>query len=298
MKRATTGVVAAGLTLFAAAPTRAECLGPTCYEGLAALILGVVGYGFLALLILILLARVKWRKAGGVLLAAVVALAVGVPLLTQGWQAWKLLRMQSREVVGSPPAITERVPLMIVFDSDCYNDLCAAVVRGRGRPGVYVVRDEALRGLDLTQPLLLADLALEQWAEVPGQDRPPRTRLLSPDQRKVAAERIDYVIIVAQGVSRSDPGAIEAAIPGIGEGDLLRFAMAPLDPAGGVVSLPGLRFDLLDISLAGRVLALPLIPYNWHYATNSTVGEDVAAQALCPTADGKGEEICRNWLPW
>lgn len=296
------GTLAGGLILFCAAPLRAECLGSGCYDGLAALLFGALGYGALGLVILILLIRAKWRAAGWKVLAAVVVLAIGVPLVTQGWQAWKLFRLEGREIVGQPPTMTGRTPLLIALDRDCYYDACAAVLWGRGKAGVYVVTEEALQGLDLTQPIRLADLPLEFWATGPQQDATHRMRRLTPAERQRAATRIDYMVLVTQSYGRAEPGAIEAALhanpvlANLREGDVVHLAMAPLDPAQGAISFADLRFDVLDLSLSGRTLALPLAPYNWQNAANSAVGVEVVAQALCPTPDGLGELFCRERL--
>jgi hypothetical protein len=295
-------MVAAGLTVMFASPSQAECIGPDCYDGLAAVVLGVLGYVFLALAIAVMLIRHQWRGAGFKLLATVVVVAMSVPLMSQAWHAWKRFSMERREVVGQPPEMSGRVPLLIMLDPDCYGDACAALLFQRGNSGAYVLPSKALNGVDLTQPLRLSDLALEQWAAVAGQDTTPRRRTLSPAERQAAAARMDYLVIVSQPYPQAKLGPIEAALrtnPALGgmrAGEIVHLALAPIDPAQGQVSFADLQFDLLDLSLSAVALAFPLAPYHWQPMTNTTAGSDLVARSFCPTPDGRAEVFCLNAL--
>lgn len=302
MPTAQWGLTIAGLLLVLAVPVQAECLGPDCYVPLAMLSVGFIGYGILALVVLVMLVRPEWRSAGLWTLGIAMVLAIGVPVVSQGWQFWKLVAMERREVVGEPPAMTGTTPLLIILDPDCYYDACGALLRGRGNSGAYVLPTKAVEALDLTKPLRLAEVPLQQWAAAVADGSPLRRRALSPAERKAVAPKIDYLILIAQPLSSSSPGAFEAALRanpalrGMGEGEIIHVAMAPLLAGTGVLSLAELRFDMLDLSLAYRAFAVPLAPYNWHDATNANAGSDVVAQAFCPTPDGQGDQFCRESL--
>ncbi|MDP3194688.1 hypothetical protein [Tabrizicola sp.] len=83
------GRIGLGLVMVLAGPARAECLG-SCYDGLVTAFLSLVVYVLIGVVLLVMLARRKWRRAGLRGLALVVALAVGVPLVSQVWQRVQL----------------------------------------------------------------------------------------------------------------------------------------------------------------------------------------------------------------
>jgi hypothetical protein len=291
----------AGLLLPVSA--RAECMG-SCLDAMMGALAALAIYGVLAVVILVLLIVSRWRKAGVILLAATVLVAVGVPLATQGWQAWRLSAMERREIVGAPPALTDHVPLLIAPGSDCLYDACASVLLERGNSGTYILPEAALSGLDLTKPLRLADLPLEQWGFVSVAEGAisPRGRILTPEERQAVAARLDYLVIVTSTHIGIEQGPIEAALranpamAGMGSGEVVHVALAPLDPSNGTLSLAELRFDLLDLWFSGRAMTLPLAPYNFKIARNDTVGLDLAVEALCSTSDQRMKENCRNYL--
>ncbi|MGL4237622.1 hypothetical protein [Tabrizicola sp.] len=287
---------ATGALLGLAMPVHAECLGQ-CLDGLATAIGTIVIYGLLGLVILVMLIWPRLRRLGLYALAATGVIALGVPLLSQGWLAWKLRAMEGREVVGAPPAMSERTPLVINLGWNCQYDPCGALLMGRGRSGVYALPRASLEGLDLTRPVALADLPLEFWSHETDREPQIQSRPLSPQERAEAASRIDYVVIIsAEDLSwpnaRSQPGIIEAilrsnpALKDMRSGEMVRFAMAPLDPAEGVLVFVDLRFDLLDLWLADRALAMPLAPRSSQSARNRIAGRAEAGDALCPYVDG------------
>lgn len=279
---------------------QAECLG-SCLDGMVAALASIAGYAVIGIVLLVMLIRAKWRRAGLRTGAVVALLALCVPLVSQGWQAWKLNRMAGREVVGTPPDLTGRTLLYIAPDSECLYSPCEAVVAGRGKAGAYVLRAKALAGLDLSQPIALADLPLEFWARPDSHSYEVRSRVLTPDQRRTAAGRIDYLIVTGWSFYRAQPGPVEAALrgnsalSGMGKSELVRFLMAPLDPGQGSLSFADLSFDLLDLSLTDDALAIPLAPLNYQMADNTFAGAGVAAKALCPAADS-ADMICLDLL--
>ena len=281
------------------APAMAECLGQGCYAGLEALIATVLTYGLLGIVLLVLLARRKWRRAGWVFLALALVLAVGVPLVSQGWQAWKLWAMERREVLGALPDMDTRVPLLIARQTHCDYGACMSVLSGAGAKGITVVPPTALEGLDLAQPIDLAKIPLEHWAITSGNSTTERA--LSAEDRDAVVARIDYVIITASPFYLSRPGPVEAALAlnpgfsGLGSGEILRLGMAPL-PSTGWLSVADLQFDLADLWLADQALGLPLAPLNWQSAGNTNPGAEAAAQALCRLSDGAPDWGCLNAL--
>lgn len=287
-----------GLTLtLAAGPAWAECLG-SCADDLAAALFSLVVYGLIGLVLLVMLIRRKWRRAGLWGLGIVVVLALGVPLLSQAWGRWAMRGVEAREVVGTPPPLASRTPLLVTPDEYCSDNACEAVLRSRAAAGAYVVRTMALDGMNLTGAVPLADLPLEFWAQPqPGGEITRRT--LTSAERQVAASLIDYLVVTTWPYFSPNPGPIEAALrtnpdlSGMGESEAVRLMLAPLDPGAGL-ALASVRPDLLDLSLWNRPLAIPLAPRNRQGAGNRPVGVDAAVGAICPASDPDGN--CRSLL--
>lgn len=283
--------IATGL-LLTAVPAQAECLG-SCAKDLEAALLSFVVYLVIGITLLVMLIRAKWRRNGLWGLGLVLVLSLGVPLISQAWTAWKLRLVEGREIVGSPPKLGERTALLITPDEYCYDSACAVVVRASGAAGVHVVLPSALEGRDLTQPVAIVDLPIEIWAQ-PTDGGEIRRRALSAEERQAAASQIDYLVVTTWAYYPAEPGLIETAlrsnpaVPGMGEGEVVRFLMAPLDPARGEIDVAGLAPDLLDLSLLDRAMAIPLAPRNTQGAGNRAVGMEVAAAAICPADDPSG----------
>ena len=294
-------VVGAGLVL-ALPPSRlrAECLG-SCMDNMVADLASILVYGLIGIVLLVMLIRAKWRRAGLWTAAIVASLALVPPLASQIWVAWKLARMEAREVLGVPPTMTGRVPLLITPDRNCQYSSCEAVLAGREAAGILVLAPDALAGLDPARPVDLAGLPLEHWFDpdaVPGQEA---RRSLSATERRVAAAGIDYLIVTNWAYHLSDPGPVEAglrdnpALRQMGGSESVRLLLAPL-PEKGFLSFAGLQPDLLDLTLLDRPLALPFAPLNRKPAANVAIGTDVAVRAICPGSEGYELETCRSLL--
>ena len=278
--------------LLAAAPARAECLG-ACAKDLEAALLSLVVYLVIGVTLLVMVLRAKWRRAGLWSLGVVMVLAVGVPLVSQAWTASTLRAVEGREIVATPPALTGRTPLLLTPDEYCSDSACEAVARARGAAGVHVVLTSVLEGVDLTQPVAIADLAIEMWAQATVGGEIQR-RVLTASERQAAATRIDYLVVTAWPYYPAEPGPIEAglranpAVAGMGAREVVRFLMAPLDRAEGAIVFAGLTPDLLDLSLLDRALAIPLAPRNLQGAQNLSVDMAATAAAICPADDPSG----------
>ena len=280
---------------------RAECLG-ACLDGRVAGLASVAGYGILGLVLLVLLIRKPWRRAGLLGLAVVAVVALGVPLASQVWLSVKLGRMEAHEVAGAPPPLAGRVPLLIFEKASCEYSACAAVLWGRGNAGTHVLPLAALDGVDLTGPIDLAGLPLEFWADAADPGGRTQRRVLAPDERKAAAARIDYLVVAGVSHAGAEPGPVERglranpALAGLSGTARVRLLMAPLDPARKGLNLPGLAPDLLDLTLADQALAIPLAPGNMQAAGNAPVNPELVAGAVCRATDGTPDLFCRNLL--
>ncbi len=296
MGKVRNGWIGAGLALMAA-PARAECLG-SCAKDLEAALLSLVAYVLIGITLLVMLIRARWRRRGLWGLGIVLVLALGVPLVSQGWLAWKLRAVEAREMVGEPSPLAARTPLMIAPGDYCRDDACAEVLHSRGKQGIHVVPVSALEGLDLTGPVALAELPLEWWVEGSDTGEPMR-RQLSPAERHDAAAGVDYLVVTSWRYSPADPGPVEAGLRAnprlhdMGPGEAVRLLFAPLTEGEGILSLATLRPDLLDLSLTDRALAIPLAPRNTTRADNAAVGTEAAMRAICPTELGEPDSVCR-----
>lgn len=290
------GVFLAGLST----PLQAECTGGGCYDGLVSLFLAVLIYGTGAIVILVLLARRSWRRLGWKVLGVAALVALVPPMVSQIWGHVRVWRVEAREIVGQPPRMTGREPLFLASEWDCQNDACAALLEQRPERGVYVLRTAALERLDLSQPLALKDLPLELWTGPPGMGI--RQRGLTPAERAEAAGRIDYLVAMSSPYYRSATGMLEQAFrlhpvfEDLGEEVLVELALAPLDPAQGVLDLPRLQFDLLDLYAAVDALGVPWAPGFRTPVWNDRAGQEAVLRAFCPATDGVHDWSCRSYV--
>jgi hypothetical protein len=279
-------------------PARAECLGQGCYDLVFAFLAAIIGYVLLAIVLLVMLLRARWRKAGQRLLVVVLVVAVALPLAMQGWQSWKMSAMERREVQGTPPRLDSRMPLLLVDRTDCMDTACAAILAARGQNGLYVLPLEALVGHDLTQPLALADLPLQHWRSSGLHSEEIAMRVLPPPTRKDVAGKIDYVILSRWLLYQSTSGVAEAALranPALAamrQGELLHLAMAPVPSGAGQLSFADLRYDVLDLWLVDAAPGVPLLPGFDGMGNNINNAAEAAAQAICPLFDGAPDWPC------
>ena len=73
--------------MLLAGPAQAECMG-SCADDLMAALISILVYGLIGAILLIMVIRAKWRRAGLRGLAVVAVLALGVPLVSQAWMGW------------------------------------------------------------------------------------------------------------------------------------------------------------------------------------------------------------------
>lgn len=203
----------------------------------------------------------------------------------------------------------------------------------QGPGGILAARLSSLKGLDFTKPVALADLPLElhsiedapeallpgpdaaaePWVipaedggDAPGQalkdhsdmDDVPgeafRIRALSAEERKAAAQEIDYVIISGcRDHSLIDRGLdLHPGLQDLPFDTRVSLAFAPLQKGAGVLDLAALDFDLLDLDW--RDMAEGLIPWvsraNWARDRSPGIGYQV--EAFCVAAEGGRNPAC------
>lgn len=275
---------ATGLILMAG-PAGAECLG-SCADAMVGALLAMLIYGVLGLVVLVMLIRQKWRRGGVKLLAAVALAAVGLPLLSQAWHAWKLRSMAGHEIAGPLPALDGKTVLLLTESRmACYYDLCSLLLADRGAAGAYVLTVDALERRETGKPIALADLPLELWHSPTDGAIEPQARPLTEAERATAAAGIDYLIVQPRPWNADLPEAAEAglrqnpALSGLKAEERVNFAFGPVED--GKLDLSGMSFDLLDLWLDSRELALILAPYNTQDPGNSVAGSDGLIAALC-----------------
>ena len=289
-----------GTALLGGGPVQAECLG-SCADDLAAALFSILVYGVIGIVLLVMLIRGKWRRAGVKSLAVLAILALGVPLVSQAWVAWKLRQVEAREVIGEAPVLTGRTVLLIAPGAYCWDSACEAVVKGSGASGTYVILTQALEGVDLSRPVRLADLPLQLWSVSATSGEVDR-REVTASERAAVADGIDYLVVTTWAYYPADPGPVEAALranpalKGMGKGEAVRLLLAPLEKGKGELALASLTPDVLDLTLEDRALAIPLAPRNRQGAGNSTAGAEAAARAICPEEAADPGSGCRSLL--
>ncbi|NPD13816.1 hypothetical protein HOY34_01210 [Xinfangfangia sp. D13-10-4-6] len=124
-------------TLVQSQPAAAECLGNGCYSGLGLLILVALAYlvALIALLVLVILR--KWRSAKILLLGAALVV-VGLPLVTEITARARDWWVSRAEIMGEPPNLATRVPLLINTTLSC-DTLCKAVIEGAHPRGIIAL---------------------------------------------------------------------------------------------------------------------------------------------------------------
>jgi hypothetical protein len=165
------------------------------------------------------------------------------------------------------------------------------VLQGQGAAGVTALPTDAMAGWDLASDLVLADLPLEQWSRGTGGILQRRT--LGEAERAKAALDIDYLILSQVTWYGSASGPLEQGL-GLGEGVLLRLAMAPVEAGPGRVSLRELDYDYRDLVLIRAALGIPLAPGNWTTLWNDALAPDALAQSLCGVAGAKPDWACSD----
>jgi hypothetical protein len=280
-----------GVFALAASPAWAECTSGGCYDGIAAFLLSIALYGLIGIVLLVMIAVRRSRRAGLRGLALVAGLAVGVPLLSLGWQRVQLWWMESGEVLGDLPRMADRSPLLIAEDWTCDTALCSAVLLGQGAKGVVALPLDALQGREEVSDLVLAELPLEHW--IKGEGGILRRRELSETERALVAQGIDYLILSTPTWHGSGPGPLEQGL-GLGKGVVLRLAMAPVVKGSGRIDLEGVKPDYLDLVLVRAALGIPLAPGNWTTVWNDALAPEAVARALCGQGAAEPDWACHD----
>jgi hypothetical protein len=306
-------LIGPGLLLALAAPAHAECFN--CYDKLAWVAIAV------AVLLVAVVVAIWWLlRAGkawilGWLIGAVVVYGVGAWAVSRGWQTWSRWQMERHEISVDLPLMSSRTPLLIYGGtfSGRYTMGCDGWVHAfretQGPRGFLAVQADVSDALAVAGPIALADLPLEFQKVVPADPAAPKPlsqaetaadngrysmRLLSADERKAAASRIDYVVIAPCG---SAPG-LEAqlrqnpALAGVGADVEITLAMAAIAPGSGTVVLKDLKPDLLDLTWEHLSLGFPPHVAIGVWSPNATVGAEALRRSFCTNPDGRLSSAC------
>ena len=295
-----------GLTAVLAVPARAECFNNCGFGTMIALVVGV-GLAVVALVVFLLWKlRLGWTIKW---LAAAVALAVAVPPAFLGYiHDRKHRAVESLDFAGPLPRLDERRPLILVYDLSFLN--CPAAleryVAAKSWQEVLLVEMWSLEGIDFSRPVALADLPMlrqtmrdETSAEgstADGRMGTPVTdrSLLSPEERKVMAAEVDYLVI-ADCYGRSalaEALRLNPALQGLEEQFRVELALAPLQKGEAAVFLPELTFDLLDLGFDGATPGFLFAGTRVGGANEAPFDPAVLQESFCRRVDGTALDGC------
>lgn len=227
---------------------------------------------YLALAIaLVTLAVTRNKKRFWVVAATGVIITLVLPAIDSALLAWQERRVANAEIRRPPPDLRDKQVLFINPTSDCNRGLCAAMMVLRGETPMWGLSPDAVAELDLTQPVDLTKLPLQQYAPEPGGFRSYFAR---PAPTGAARPEFDYVIIAQSPFYRSRAGAVEAALTQMPSGTLLgdklllQALAAPLSDQ--ILDLGALAPDYLSFYVPRSAFAPPLFPENTTYGTSIT----------------------------
>lgn len=259
-------LAALGLALGATAPARAECFSGCGYGMIIAIAVGIV-LAIVALVIFVMVKLgvgwlIKWLVGAGILLAVV------PPLVTTALHARKLARIDALDLAGPLPRMAERMPLFVLYSAESQGCTPALdrYLAAQSPHGVLVLETWSNEEpVDFSRPVELSRLPLMRKLtslttvtndpNVAGsyQIQETATKPLTPEERKVAAAEVDYLVFAQCYGSGAVFEAFRQnpALQGTEEPFHVELAMAPLAKGSGVLSVSELTFDLLDLRFDG-----------------------------------------------
>ncbi len=282
---------------------RAECLSGCGYGGLIA-IMALVAVAVLALFIFVMVKLgigwlIKW-----VIAAAVLAVAVP-PAIIAILHSHKERNFNRLDHAGPLPKLADKTPLFIIGGDlfQCPRQV-ERTIRAWAGKGVLVVTTWPIEGIDFSQPVALADLPIalhvggrtgkDTDAENLYKGYSYHVRALQPDQRRAAADSVDYVV-VAQCRQRHelfDAFEDHPDLQDTTEPFYVELAMAPFAKGSGTLSIRALAFDLLDLRYMGSTNGFLFA--NTRVGGSNTMPYDLAVleAALCSRTDGSMVNGC------
>lgn len=282
---------------------QAECLGGCGYGGLIV----IIALGGLALLGLVFLVMVK--LGGGWLVKWVIGatvLAVAVPpIVIAILHSHRQRVFEERDLAGPLPRLADRTPLFIIGGDlfQCPRPV-ERYIRAWAGKGVLVLTTWPIEGIDFTKSVALADLPLslhvggrtgkDPDAENRYKGDSYHVRSLSPDQRQAAAASIDYVVVAecSQQHDIFEAFRDNPALQDTAERFEVELAMAPVAKGSGTLSIPDLRFDLLDLGYLGYTEGFLFAEGQVGGSNRAPYDAAALAAALCLRADGTPVEGC------
>ncbi len=296
------GFLLTALSIGAATPVVAECTGQSCHSGFGIgtiiFLLVILGLLFAVVALPVLLIRRKWRPAL-ILAAALGGIFVVLPLVTRGVAEISFWRSARHEVLGVPPFLAGRVPLLIETDMRC-DYVCKAVVTGAGPRGIIslvLAHDPRMEGkegwyVDAVAPVpkdpsaailpptgardpgapltsaatRLAALPLELWYI--GEDKTLYREPLSSEDKARFVANVDYLVIAGNFFGARTRGLPEAwqdllaeipALAGLPGSSEPRLLLAAF-PAAGDPDFRNVKIDLLEAQDHSWYFSIPFLP--------------------------------------
>ena len=281
------------LALAHPSAAHAECLGQGCYDGVGALVLVALLYIFTFIVLIVLLVRGKIRAVRNISIG-IVLLWFGVPALSYALALSGHKSVSRQEVLGQPPLMADRVPLLISDPRLCELGPCAQVMYNSENRRVLALSRAAVKDLDLSGRIDLATLPLEYWTG----GRPTQTPLTAEERAEIGP-RIDYLIFAGDRYGwRRDRSLAVGGVEPIFEPEAehkLRIGMVSLSEPG-VFEQSKFTYDLKELGSGQSYALLPLFPDNYSHI-ETEMPEEFALPfrlSVCPPNDA----YCRQSQAW
>ena len=290
--------MAIGIGLGFSTPALAEA----SYDGLgqALAMFAVSGLAYLAFLIwLIVLALKRQKRMFLIVLAAGALVSLVVPAIDSGLLAWQRGQVTKAEISRDPPDLRKKTLLYISPREACNLGICPALMQLTGEAPMWALTANSLDALDLSQPVDLSAVPLQQYVAMADGIR--SYQLQTPDTQ---TERpvFDYVVIAREPFYLSRGGALEAAIrqmpTGTFLGGYLNLNALAAQVQENQLNFATLQPDYLSLYISRSAYLPPLFPENTTYGSRRSYDwKAERANWFCGGEDlGKTQINCRNSL--
>ncbi len=270
-RRLSVSLVALSVLLVSALPAQAEAINYDYGKALLVLLGYAVLYLGVAITLLVLAVRRKWRRFRRVALAAAAVLVL-FPLLDMALYAWQNARIANAQVRATAPRLIDKTVLFISPEGRCMFTPCQGLAALQDGDPLWTIAPETLDTLDLSQPIDLATVPMSWWVQDPDAFNDYQLKPASGGERPT----FDYVIYARSAFYLARSGAIEAALPHMPTATLLGDKLYVLDFAAPLtsnqLSLAQLKPDLLNFYNARTAYKVPL--FIEHYAGSAAHSYD------------------------